>query len=239
MSEFNGLYRNVFYRGNSGADFTSAGPFVRLDSNTNSITVTYPVTSDNKNFSGYYTSSDGATKGNTTDLSSAILTTDEQKWQFMKQAHGITFDYIPLQRWVHLCVVVNEDMNGGTMTTYIDGELTKTVSPNLVTNPSLKQAGNPSVSPIIGTDTNKTTIYPAFDISKVNLDVGGDVYVGGSLSSASGPGFSGLVSRITFFNYDLSAQDVYANYKLGPIDNVLAKMGLPAYGVQSPIYRIG
>ena len=41
------------------------------------------------------------------------------------------------------------------------------------------------------------------------------------------------------FNYDLNANDVYSLYQKGPVDNMLAKVGLPAYGIQSPIYRIG
>jgi len=236
INEYSGSYRHVFHRGNSSDDFTKAGPYVRLDKDTNSITVTYAVTASETplvtNFTGYSTS-DG---GSPVPDSAADPKNNEEKWKFMKQAHGITFDYIPLQRWVHLAVVVNEDMNGGTMTTYIDGELTKTVSPNLVTNPSLNQAGNNQATAV--TVTGDTLVYPIFDISHINLDQAGDVYVGGSTSSPIGPGFSGLVSRITFFNYDISAQDVYANYRLGPIDNLLARMGLPAYGVQSPVYRI-
>ena len=40
------------------------------------------------------------------------------------------------------------------------------------------------------------------------------------------------------FNYDLNDRDIYNNYNEGPIDGFLAKLGLGAYGVRSPIYRI-
>jgi hypothetical protein len=75
-------------------------------------------------------------------------------------------------------------------------------------------------------------------IFNADLDKKGHVYVGGSTSGTSGPGFSGMVSKITFANFDMNAKDVYDNYLNGPIDSLLAKMGLPAYGVQAPIYKI-
>jgi hypothetical protein len=72
-----------------------------------------------------------------------------------------------------------------------------------------------------------------------NLDKKGNIYTGGSVGSTVGPGFSGMVSMIQFFNYDMNANDVYELYKKGPVNNMLAKLGLPSYGIQSPFYRIG
>jgi len=73
----------------------------------------------------------------------------------------------------------------------------------------------------------------------LNLDKPGDIYVGGSaIEQDVGPGFSGLVASLTFFNHDLNAKDIYRIYEAGPVDNLAAKLGLPAYGVRSPIYRI-
>jgi len=212
INKFSGSYRHIFHRGDADSDFSTAGPFVRMDKEKNSVSVTYALTDTAKT----YGSADNVT----------ALTDKESQWQYMKQAHGITFDYIPLQRWVHVCVVVNEDYNGGTITGYIDGELVKAINASTPITPIIPPTGSLKISPV-------------FDITGVNLDKKGNVYVGGSAGDPIGPGFSGLVSKIQFFNYDMNSVDVYNNYKTGPIDNLLAKMGLPAYGIQSPIYKIG
>lgn len=197
---------------------------------------------------------------------------DEASLAYLNAIRGITIDYIPLQRWVHVGIVVNEDLNGGTITAYIDGQLQSEVSPQTkikIDNPNVKMtytsAGSPVLSAITTTNNNSIQltvntqpltapaagapdtraqtatakpITPKFDIKTVDLDHKGDVYIGGSLSSAVGAGFSGLISKVQFFNYDLNAQDVYNNYLKGPIDNLLAKMGLPPYGVRNPIYKL-
>jgi len=185
---------------------------------------------------------------------------------YLNAIRGITVDYVPLQRWVHIGIVVNEDLNGGSITAYVDGQLQNQVNaqtsvtikdPNI--NISYSTTGVPSISSIVDNTgslvqiTNNSvatptaanvntaslqTVTPAFNISTVDLDHKGDIYIGGSLSTPNGAGFSGLISKIQFFNYDLNAQDVYNNYLKGPIDNLLAKMGLPPYGVRSPVYPL-
>lgn len=190
---------------------------------------------------------------------------DEASLAYLNAIRGITIDYIPLQRWVHVGIVVNEDLNGGTITAYVDGQLQSQVSPQTpmrIDSPFIKMGYTSTGSPVlnaittvknesaqltINTQTMSTStastatdkpIVPKFNITTVDLDHKGDIYIGGSLSSAMGAGFSGLVSKIQFFNYDLNAQDIYNNYLKGPIDNLLAKVGLPPYGVRNPIYKL-
>ncbi len=117
---------------------------------------------------------------------------------------GIKIKYIPIQRWVHVAVVVNETGKGGSITAYVDGELIEAKS---------------------------------VDTYNLNLDLAGPLITGGSPSSGMA-GFSGLVSRVSVSNFDMNALDVYNDYKKGPINNFFARLGLPAYGIQSPIYRI-
>ena len=108
-----------------------------------------------------------------------------------------------------------EHANGGTLTGYLDGEI----------------AGVQRLTTVkSGVATSQT----------LQLDKQGDVLIGGSITGdgITGVGFAGLVSRVTFFNYDLNADDVYGLYLQGPMDNLLARMGLAPYGVRSPIYRI-
>lgn len=222
INKFSGQYRHILHRGQQTDDYTVAGPYVCMDPEENSIYVSYPASTPADSTHGTY--------GGITSLDG-----DDEKIKYAFQARGITFKYIPLQRWVHVAVVVNEDMNGGTITGYVDGELYKSVDQNSTLVPV-----NTKTTSGTGTaaKTTKGTITPRFDIGSANVDVPGDVYVGGSVND-NYVGFSGLVASIKFFNSDINAQDVYNEYRKGPIDSLLARMGLPAYGVQSPVYRIG
>jgi hypothetical protein len=68
----------------------------------------------------------------------------------------------------------------------------------------------------------------------------GYLYVGNSrdYSKGIGPGFYGLLSSFTSYNYELNQQDIYSIYNDGPITGFLAKLGLGAYGVRSPVYKL-
>jgi hypothetical protein len=75
------------------------------------------------------------------------------------------------------------------------------------------------------------------EVQSLDLNAKGDVIVGGDTTGGLS-GFSGLVAQIGFTNTDLNADDIYRMYLQGPIGG-MAKYGLPAYGIQSPIYRLG
>ena len=135
---------------------------------------------------------------------------------------GITIDYIPMQRWVHVVVLVNETVNRGYISVYLDGELVKTVSSKEKEN--LSTVGK-SVS---------------YNFQDLNLAKAGSIYVGGDIYSDNvARGFSGIVSKIMVSNYDLNGVEIKKIYMDGPVDNLSSKLGLPAYGVRSPIYRLG
>lgn len=171
---------------------------------------------DNKMYIGFTPNKESADVTN--DLS--MLGTDEMKrCMYYVNNYGIVIDYIPSQRWVHVAVVVNEESNGGTMSAYIDGDLVKVVN-----------------SGTQNTTSSGTTA--TLKLADINITRAGSLVIGGSTSDAIGPGFSGLVSGVRMFNYDLNINDVYNEYRSGPIDNLLAKLGLPAYGVRSPVYKI-
>ena len=52
-------------------------------------------------------------------------------------------------------------------------------------------------------------------------------------------GFAGLISRVSISNFDMNVREVKAKYISGPVDNISSKLGMPAYGVRNPIYKIG
>ena len=206
INKFQGTFRHVFHRGDQDLGKSldgGASPIVFLDSERNKLYVLMmPITmsEDTKN-------------------AIAGFSKDSDKYAYLTARYGITLDYVPLQRWVHVGVVVNENASGGMIMGYIDGELVKSIT--------------------TGASNTIGATAAVADITGLNLDKVGDVWVGGSPSESVGPGFSGLVSKITFFNYDINAKDMYTDYLSGPIDSMMARLGLPAYGVRSPLYRLG
>ena len=150
---------------------------------------------------------------------SVIYSDDREKFLYItkdttKYLCGIEIEYIPIQRWVHVGVVMN-DNGGGSITTYIDGNFVKTVN-----NKTENKNGS------------------VIDVSILNLDHVGKLYIGGKEGEKTPLGFSGLFSRLTIFNYDLNRNDIYREYSAGPIKGSLSSLGLAAYGLRNPIYKL-
>ena len=125
------------------------------------------------------------------------------------QYYKIKFDYLPLQRWVHIGIVVNDNYSGTTVTLYMDSEIVKSV-----TNDGDEE---------LKADSSEWN-------TNVDLDKAGSLLVGGDKN-----GFNGLVSKVTIHNYDLNSKDIYNSYSEGPIDGLLASLG---YGVRTPVYKL-
>jgi hypothetical protein len=246
INKYHGTYRHVLHRGDD--NIQGASPLVFLDKHTNKLHVRFdsiktPTTSltmqkpFNKTVTVDYTDRSGgsATEGKFTgDIKDA-----KDALEYDLTTHGITIDYIPLQRWVHVAIVVNEDVNGGMISAYVDSELVKHVQSNAIFKKSLIITGkSATAAATVAAADELIPVSTPINISGLNLDKIGDVYVGGDGSSNAGPGFSGLVAGIKFANYDLNQEDVYKMYIEGPVDNLAAKLGLPAYGVRAPVYRL-
>lgn len=208
LDKNSGIMRHVIHRGDEKNPIAGS-PGVLLDANTNKLYIVFDTTEKNP--------------GDPSWLANA---NDDIKFQYAVARRGITVDYVPLQRWVHIGVVVNEDANGGSIASYVDGELVKTVTSNKST-----MVGQNSVSP---------------KISNLALDRKGNVFIGGTNDAASGIGFSGLVGMTEFFNYNLNAKDMYDIYTRGPIHvsalgKVANSLGIGGitnqYGVRNPIYK--
>lgn len=134
--------------------------------------------------------------------------------------HGVVIDYIPLQRWVHVAIVVNETVNRGYINTYLDGEIVSSIG---------------SSDTVVLSNGKMLTV----DYTGIDLDKRGDVYVGGDIYSTGIPrGFSGLVSRVVVANYDMNAVEVKKVFYKGPIDMLASDILIPGYGIRSPIYKI-
>jgi hypothetical protein len=126
---------------------------------------------------------------------------------------GFTIEYVPIQRWVHVAFALT-DNNNGAIYIYIDGELTQIKEYKLNTF-----------------DMN---------IAALKLDNKGDLFVGGNVNDTTNgvTGFSGLISKFTIYNYDLNQNDIFKEYNNGPFSGMLTSLGLGAYGLRSPIYKL-
>ena len=245
VDRYKGIYRHLWHRGDKSVG--GASPLVFLDKSSNRMHIRFEKhTGSTKDMSmavpfdrtintRILDRASGATsaanfEGTVDNLDHAL--------ELDLATHGITIDYVPIQRWVHVAIVVNEEINGGMMYAYLDGELVKQeVSGRKVSKETIVKGKY--TSDAVG--TNKavlTTVTKIRQYQDLNLDKPGDVYTGGSTVEDVGPGFSGLVSNIFFANHDLNAADIYKIYEAGPVDNLAAKLGLPAYGVRSPVYRM-
>jgi len=142
--------------------------------------------------------------------------TDTTLKDIMKQ--GIVVPYVPLQRWVHIAIVCNANSYKNYLYAYVDGDLVNTTSTG---------------------ETDKYIDRCTKDLKDIDLNVSGSLSIGGVASDLSeGPGFSGLVSKITTYNYELNQKDIYDDYYNGPVGGLLAKIGLGMFGIRSPIYKL-
>lgn len=222
-------FKNVMYIGND--KIHERGPTIFLDKRGNKMFVRFDKrTTEDENGNQYYKDgvSDPGTLGSAefdfktidelTSVKADIPGEDynQNLIQYMRQ--GIVIPYIPIQRWVHVGIVVNDygNENGGSITGYVDGELVA----EALHGENMKSLG-------------KGGENVTYNINNLNLERSNKLVIGGD-----GTGFPGLLSKVTIYNYDLNDRDIYNDYADGPIDNFLAKLGLGAYGLRSPIYRI-
>lgn len=152
-------------------------------------------------------------KGSTAEFKYSYL--EGSLSEFMRQ--GIVVPYVPLQRWVHIAVVCNANSYKNYIYAYVDGDLVNSTS----------------------TNEKDSVLGGVKDLRDLNLNVQGFLNIGGSPNDfAEGPGFSGLISKVTTYNYELNQKDIYDDYSSGPIGGILSRLGLSNYGVRSPIYKI-
>lgn len=182
----------LFCRGGAGQTVDKSNPIIFLDKNTNKLHIGVRTTMP-------------ASEPLSSTMGNAILDNvmNGKKSGFL----SATVDYIPLQRWVHFTVVVQDNL----LTIYLDGDI-YTVS-NLFDMP--RPAG----------------VRPVF------AGTSGDVFVGSLPGLPTQP--KAFLGKLQFYNFALMHKDVRTVYAEGPVtQSVMGRMGLPEYGVRTPLYRL-
>ena len=214
-----GIFRHVasIYPNKSDTVFHSVKDstiYIRLDSTKNSLQVRFPTVDDDK-------TTFAADSGTKMSINEFLVNTNGTENKNL--VTGVEIEYIPIQRWVHVGIVIN-DIGGGSFNIFIDGNYTKTEN-----NQTVSSKDNSS---------NNRSHYgtnSVINVGKLNMNHKGVLHVGGV---APAYGFSGLISKFTIFNYDMNRNDIYKEYSAGPMKGILASMGLTAYGIRNPVYKI-
>lgn len=202
INKFTGKYRHVLHIGNKATDIKNSSPYIVLDKISNKMYLRFsPEKIDN-----YSTDK----LNNETDYKNLIYDGDN--------VTGIEIDYIPIQRWVHVAISIN-DINGGNMAIFIDGELSKIIDQEYY----MKNEPNKKLN-----------------VAELKLLSTGSLWIGGNINDRENglTGFSGLLSKVTLFNHDINKNDIYNEYKAGPFNSMMTQLGLDSYGIRNPIYKL-
>jgi len=216
LEQTGGSHRMIFYRGESG-NLTNANPVVVMDGLSNKLYIVIKTTNSSLSSANLPqpTSASAVTYegdlSNITKFNCFNNKSDPTCIGYENKHIILPIDYIPIQRWVHVMFSVDNKL----VTVYMDGEIYSVKSVD-----ELKTMKNLSENLVL----DKTV---------------GSVFVGKNPKIGNGNTMTGYLSRLEFFNYALSLNDVKRIYSSGPLSRgILSMLGLSNYGVRAPIYRI-
>lgn len=218
MSVYYNNFKHVFSirEGEKDTYINNCAPCIFLDKTQNRMYV----------FFGEQRTGNATPKRTSPDISDktfSYLTNNDTLDNVMQ--YGITIPYIPLQRWVHVAIVCNANSYKNYVYAYIDGDLVNTTSDGET---------DKYITTNSGAASTKTK-----DFKNLDINTSGILITGGTANdTTNGSGFSGLISKVTTFNYELNQKDVFEDYYSGPIGGALARIGLGMYGFRSPIYKL-
>lgn len=215
FSQTNQAPQMIFYRGSQGT-IADANPLVLMDGNNNKLH--FVIKTQGSSLSSTTPSIDYETNLNNIFTRSYFLNKDLPSTELNVHKHMIlSVDYVPMQRWVNLVIVIDNKI----ITIFMDGEIysVKTV------------------------DEYKMTKQPEFDARGNKVDYNlvvekseGGLFLG-KYKNATTP--SAYFSNLEYYNYAISLNDVKRIYINGPFSkNFLNFIGISSYGVRSPIYKI-
>jgi hypothetical protein len=204
MNQFSGMYKHVLHIGGDSSKLVDMSPLIFLDKTENKMYVRFSNTESTPAKERLSSTLNSLSYLSDEDLNNALMS-------------GICIPYIPLQRWVHVGIVVTTSSTGGNITTYVDGDISATIADDKLPIP-----------------TSTVSSY----LKSIQLNKTGKLVIGGTTYDNDGCGFSGLISKFSSYNYDINQKDIYDDYNEGPIDSLFVKMGLGAYGFRNPLYKL-
>lgn len=201
--------RMLWYRGNLN-DIATANPLIYMDSASNKMYLC--VKTQNSTLSSTtvnYNQDVGQVVANNYFLNKSKFNSPSGSNQYLI----MTIDYVPLQKWVNVVLIVDNQM----ISVYLDGEMYSVKSIDDF------NAMNPITYNLIVDKTD------------------GDIFIGANPQSSKNITINGYLSKLDFFTYAMSAMDVKKIYDAGPFSrSFMSMIGLgSSYGVRSPVYKIG
>jgi len=215
LDQVNSGHKLLFYRGEAG-NVSSANPIVLMDGISNKLNIVLKTANSSLSSATLPAQSGKAPPTYENDLSNistfnCFASKETTCLPYQNKHVIIPIDYVPIQRWVHVMFTVENKL----ITVYLDGEIYSVKSVD-----ELKGMKKLPDNLVI----DKTT---------------GTVFVGKNPQVGNGNTINGYLSRLEFFNYAVSLNDVKALYANGPLKTgLLSMIGLANYGVRAPIYRI-
>lgn len=161
----------------------------------------------------------------------------------------LTVDYVPMQRWVNVLVVVDNEY----VQLFFDGELRKVVD---ITDTEVIENFNRDASEgeyrndgedgcKITQDDNGDNMYNkccdnrtlCCNDRRIYSKLPGDNFYVGKINEDEV--VEGYLSKVQFFNYAITLDHARLIYQSGPLHRSwLSQFGLPLYGLRNPVYRI-
>lgn len=211
-SQTPGSQKLLWFRGTNG-ELTSANPIVYLDSMSNKMYVV--IKTKNSNLNANSSNDLSQIIPNNYFLNSTLALNDNSNKHII-----MSYDYVPLQRWVNFGIVVDNKL----ITLYMDGEIYSVKSVDEI------KASRVSEVDVLGKPVQYNVIVD---------NTQGDINIGQNPVSSKNSTISGYVSKFQFFNYAVTANDMKRVYKSGPfVNSFLSLLGMGAYGLRAPVYKI-
>lgn len=214
----------LFYRGPAG-DVSSAGVIAFMDGLTNKLYVALKTQESTLTSGTNVSYNDNLYNVRSLNYFSnptlRLRDVSDPLVPFINRHVLLTIDYVPLQRWVHVAVVVQNNI----AVTYMDGEIYSVRSTEELAAsraPELDLRGRP-ISINVVLDKAET----------------GSIFVGQNARVGSKTSVPGFLSRLSYGNYAMSLDEVKALYNRGP-DTSSAGGGMKLignYGLRNPVYR--
>jgi len=204
------MHKMVFYRGNKDEVIT-ANPVVMLDGKSNKLHFVIKTTESS------LVAENGNPLTNLHDIFTMNLFegTKNINNPTVNKHLILSVDYVPLQRWVHCAIAINNKL----VTLYVDGQIYSV------------------------TNVDEFKARRSGDYNLIVDSTKGDVFVGkNTVGGMRSP--NGYMGKIDFFNYALNSEEMVKVYEKGPlvsqgaVASVMSALGMDNYGFRNPLYKL-